>query len=208
MKLYGFPHSACTRTVLMMLSESGIEAAFESVDLSKGEHKQSAHIARHPFGRVPVLEDDGFQLYETRAIVRYLDGKSASGTLTPHDPRERALMDQWMSVDACYFTPAAYTLVLQKIYVPMMGGETDEGQAEQALDQVRIVYRAMNAQLERTPYLAGEAFSLADLCFVQYTDAVVSAVGESILSDTPYVKVWREAAIHRPSYRAASPDRH
>lgn len=208
MKIYGFPHSACTKTVMMMLAESGISATFETVDLSKGEHQHPTHLARHPFGRVPVLEDGDFWLYESRAIVRYLDRKSMGERLTPEDLHERAQMDQWMSVDACYFTPAAYTLVLQKVYMPMMGIQADESQVAIAIDEVKSVYAAMNEQLSKTSYLASDDFSLADLSFIQYTQSVVSAVGDEILNDVPYVKVWREMVTHRSSYRAVSADWH
>src|SRR5271169_2565324 len=107
MKLYGHPMSTCTRKVLTTLAEKGHEADFVIVDLMKGEHKQEAHVARQPFGRVPALDDGGFWLYESRAIVRYLDEKLAGPKLTPADIQDRASMEQWISVEYSYFSPAA-----------------------------------------------------------------------------------------------------
>ena len=85
MKVYGFPGSTCTRKVLMTLHEKNCPYAFIPVDLGKGEHKQPEHLARQPFGVVPVLDHDGFVLYESRAIIRYLDAALVGEKLTPTD---------------------------------------------------------------------------------------------------------------------------
>ena len=74
MKIYGHPWSVHTRRVLMTVAEKGHDAELVLVNLPKGEHKQPEHMARHPFGKVPVLED-GFFLAESGAINRYLDKK-------------------------------------------------------------------------------------------------------------------------------------
>src|SRR4051795_9201851 len=73
MKVYGHPISTCTRKVLATLAEKGAAFEFVVVDLFKGEHKAAEHLARQPFGQVPVLEHDDFRMYESRAIIRYLD---------------------------------------------------------------------------------------------------------------------------------------
>ncbi len=75
-KVYGINMSTCTRRVLVTLIEMGLPHELVLVDLMKGEHKQPPHLARQPFGQVPVLEDvDGFQIFESRAIIRYLAKK-------------------------------------------------------------------------------------------------------------------------------------
>ncbi len=71
MKLFGHPLSSCTRKVLVTLSEKGATADFTLVDLFVAEHKAQQHLSRQPFGVIPVLDDDGFVLYESRAIIRY-----------------------------------------------------------------------------------------------------------------------------------------
>src|ERR1043166_1074933 len=105
MKLYGHPLSSCTRKVRLTAAEKNAPLDLVPVDLFSGEHKQPAHLARHPFGVVPVLDDDGFLLYESRAIVRYLDARFAGPSLVPAEPRDRARMDQWLSVDQSYVAP-------------------------------------------------------------------------------------------------------
>jgi glutathione S-transferase len=203
MKLYGNQHSACTKTVLLLLAERSAKLDFVPVNLSIGEHKTTGHLARHPFGRVPVLDDGEFVLYESRAILRYLDQVLPGTRLTPSDLRAQACMEQWISVDSCYFTPAAYTIVVQKLFVPAMGGHTDEQLVAQAWSSVRDVYRALEAQLAQTRYLVGDDFTLADLCFVQYTESLVAALGDSALDEFPLLARWRQRIHARPAFSLA-----
>lgn len=96
-KLYGHPASVFTRKVLCTLHEIDVPFDLNFVDLLVGEQHQAAHLARQPFGRVPTIDDDGFTLYELRAIIRYLNDQYR-GRLVPSDARNRAVMDQWIDV--------------------------------------------------------------------------------------------------------------
>jgi glutathione S-transferase len=110
MKLYGHPWSINTRKTLMTLAEKGHQAELVLIMIPKGEQKSIEHLARHPFGKVPVLDDDGFVLYETRAINRYLDQKLGGTALIPGDDRDAARVEQWMNIADSYFIPHAHPL--------------------------------------------------------------------------------------------------
>ncbi len=86
-KVYGSPVSTCTLRVLTTLIEKGIPYQLVPIALNKGDQKSAEHIAKQPFGRIPVLDDDGFLIYESRAICRYIAKKyAAEGTkLIPDD---------------------------------------------------------------------------------------------------------------------------
>jgi glutathione S-transferase len=89
-KVFGHPASTCTRKVLSTLHEIGKPFKLQPVDIfAKGEHKQPEHLARQPFGRVPAIDDNGFALYESRAIIRYLNDHY-SGKLVPATCSRRA----------------------------------------------------------------------------------------------------------------------
>src|SRR6266568_8481719 len=88
------------RSVLATLEENGTR--YRLAPLTPGGVKSPEHLARHPFGRIPVLEHDGFSLYETQAILRYLDRVLPSPALTPADPRRAARMDQVMNINDWY----------------------------------------------------------------------------------------------------------
>ena len=104
MKIYGHPMSTCTRKVLTTCVETNTPYELVTLDFGKGEHKQPEHLARHPWGKMPTLDDGGFTMIESRPICRYINDK-AGGNLVPSDLRARAMMDQLTSVEYSYFTP-------------------------------------------------------------------------------------------------------
>src|SRR5471030_2162939 len=106
MKLFGHPMSTCTRKVLFTLHETNTAYEMVVVDFAKGEHKQEPHLSRQPFGQIPAMDDDGFHLYESRAMARYIDGK-AGGKLSSTDLKTRAVMEQFISIETSNFTPHA-----------------------------------------------------------------------------------------------------
>src|SRR5262245_6831978 len=94
--VYNLPGSPFGRAVHATLEEKGAPCRLSPV--APGTLRSELHISRHPFGRVPVLEHDGFMLYETQAILRYLDRVLPPPALTPADPKAAARMDQAMNV--------------------------------------------------------------------------------------------------------------
>jgi len=115
MKIFGHPMSTCTRKVLMTLAETSTAHEFVLVDFAKGEHKQSPHLARQPFGQVPALQDGDFDLYESRAMCRYINDK-VGGPLVPRELRDRARMEQWISVETSNFTAPVMKFVFHHIF--------------------------------------------------------------------------------------------
>jgi len=147
MKIYGHPWSINTRKTLMTLAEKGHEAEFSLVMLPRGEQKLPEHVARHPFGKVPVLDDDGFVLYETRAINAYLDRKLPGPSLTPTHPRELALLDQFTNAAEAYLVPHAMPVIMEKLFRRYLGGEQNvaacffQGNAARELQSARRTFR-------------------------------------------------------------------
>src|SRR5689334_22469692 len=115
MKLYGHPLSTCTRKVLTTLAETNTPYELVVVDFAKGEHKQEPHLSRQPFGQVPAIDDDGFEMYESRAICRYIDEK-ARGPLTPTDMPGRARMEQWISIETSDFSGPAMKYIFEHVF--------------------------------------------------------------------------------------------
>ncbi len=151
------------RSVIATLIEKG--AAWRLEPVRPGLHRQPPHLQRHPFGRVPVLEHDGFQLYETQAILRYLDRILPHPALTPADPRRAARMDQIMAVmDWYFFQGVANPIVFQRVIAPRLIGATpDEAAIAAALPRAHTVMREFAGFLGAHPFMAGPALSLADL---------------------------------------------
>ena len=120
-KLYGAPKSTCTRRVAVVLKEKNVPYELVPVDMASGAHKSAAFLAKQPFGQVPYLDDDGFIVYESRAIARYLALKYGGvGTLipSPSDVRKTALFEQAASIELTNFDPAAFGLAFENVIKP------------------------------------------------------------------------------------------
>jgi glutathione S-transferase len=123
-RLYGseLSLSTPTRRVVLVLLEKKVPFEFVPIDLSKGEHKAAAFTAHQPFGQVPYIDDDGFVLFESRAIARYIALKYASqGTpLVPDvtDLKAYAKFEQAVSIEESNFGPFASGIAIEKLYKP------------------------------------------------------------------------------------------
>ena len=121
LKLYGNPHSTCTQRVLTVLHELSIPHELVVIDFAKGEHKAPAFLAVQPFGQVPYIDDDGFKLFESRAIARYLALKYGGiGKIVPDpsDVQKTALFEQAASIELSNFEPYVLGLAYENIYKP------------------------------------------------------------------------------------------
>ncbi len=202
MKVYGHPLSSCTRKVLITLAEKGQPWELIVVDLFTAEQRASAHMARHPFGVVPVLADDGFVLYESRAIVRYLDRRFPDPPLVPSSARAAARMDQWLSVDQSYVAPHTRALAIERIVKKHEGKEPDLAvtrASEGALSSALAVY---DRALAESTFLGGEAFSLADVSLMPYVASLPMIGAQHLLAPLASLRAWWERAQSRPSWRA------
>ena len=196
MKIFGHPGSTCTRKVLLTLNETNTPFELQVVDFATGQHKQPAHLAHQPFGQVPALDDGGFQMYESRAMARYIDGK-VGGQLTPKDAQARAIMEQWISVETSNFAPHAMKFIYHSVFKREQTPEVLKA-AGAALD---IAYTTMERQLASQPFLAGNMFSLAEVCFAPYLEYLTVTPAAGKLADHPRVAAWWAATSERPAWR-------
>jgi glutathione S-transferase len=166
--VHSAPVSPFGRAVLATLEEKEATYRFSPVE----DFKAEPHTSRHPFGRVPVLEHDGFVLYETQAIIRYLDRILPEPALTPKDAQSAARMDQVMSINDWYLFPGlANVIVWQRIVGPrLMGLIPDESAIAAVVPKGLVVFGELSRLLGDRPYFAGEAVSLADLLLASQID--------------------------------------
>src|SRR6516165_7238667 len=157
------PGSPFSRAVLATLEEKNTR--YTLVPVVPGTLRSPQHLSRHPFGRVPVLEHGDFRLYETQAILRYLDRALAEPALTPADPRRAARMDQLMNVNDWYlFHGVANVIGFQRIVGPrLMGLTPDEAAIAAAMPKACTVFAELAGLLGAQACLAGDSLTLADL---------------------------------------------
>ena len=168
--VYSIPGSPFGRTILATLEEKGGD--YRLVPVRPGSFRSPEHLARHPFGRVPVIEHDGFQLYETQAIQRYLDRVLPGPALSPADPRVAARMDQLLNIGDWYLFQGVCSVIgFHRIVAPrLLGRAPDEEAIAKAMPQAHIVVAELSRLLGDQPYLTGEAVTLADIALAAHTD--------------------------------------
>ena len=203
--IYGIPGSPFVRAVQIAMQEKG--APWRMAALQPGETKGEAHLKRHPWGRMPTIEHGDFSLYETQAIVRYIDQVFPGAPLQPADARAAARMNQAIGINDWYLFPKAVAVIgFQRIVGPaLMGLTTDEAAVAAAVPEAERCVRALDAILEGSPFLAGESFSLADVMLGPQMDFLgATPEGESLLAGTG-LGAWLERMRARPSFEATLP---
>ncbi len=162
--VYGPAVSTYVRSVRLALEEKGVPYDLKEIDIFQGAQREPGFLALNPFGKVPAFEHDGFVLFETAAICRYVDEAFEGPALQPADVRIRARMAQINGIVTSYAYPSIITsIVIQRAVVPMLGGTPDEEMIRGALDQAGTCIATLDGFAGESAYLAGESISLADM---------------------------------------------
>ena len=203
--IYGIPGSPFVRAVQIAAEEKG--APWRIHALQPGETKGEEHLKRHPWGRMPAVEHDGFGLYETQAIVRYIDQVFPGASLQPADARSAARMNQVIGINDWYLFPMAVRIIgFQRIVGPaLLGIQTDEAVCAAAAPDARLCVGELDRLLGDSAFLAGEQFSLADVMIVpQIAFLAATPEGEAALKGTR-LGAWLGRMEARPSFQATLP---
>lgn len=206
--VHSIPGSPFGRAVLATLEEKG--ASYRLSPVAPGTFRSPQHLARHPFGRVPVLEHHGYSLYETQAILRYLDRVLPMPSLTPADPRCAARMDQVMNVNDWYlFQGVGNVIGFHRVVGPrLMGLKPDEAAIEAAMPKARAVFAELARLLGEQPYFAGETLTLADLLVAPQIGFFTQTPEWSVLGvPHPNLVAWLARMEARPSLKATTWER-
>ena len=188
--VHSIPGSPFGRAVLATLIEKG--AAFRMVAVEPRSIRSEPHLSIHPFGRVPVLEHEGFRLYETQAILRYLDRVLPTPGLTPADAKLAARMDQILGISDWYLHQGVNSIIgFQRVVRPrIMGLPADEAAIAEALPRAHVVVAELSRLLAANAYLAGQQVSMADMVVASQMD---------FLAETPE---WAPLTAERPNLPA------
>jgi glutathione S-transferase len=202
--LYGPAMSTYVRAARMACAEKGISHALEEVDFRAEDYRRL-----HPFNKVPALRHGDFTLFETEAICRYVDRAFSGPALQPADTKALARMDQWMSAINDYVYPVMIEeIVWERLVVPMEGGQPDEAKIAAAMPKLADHVAIFERTLKDSPFLAGEAVSLADLALFPILVYVkATPEGQEALKKAPALVAWFKRMAARPSAAATDPAR-
>jgi glutathione S-transferase len=208
--LHGYRPSVYTRVARLALTEKGV--AYDQADVNPfAPDPPAGYLALHPFNRVPTLVHDGFVLYETGAITRYVDRAFAGPALQPAQPRAAARMDQIIGiVDAYAYWPLVRQVYVHAVALPRRGQMADQKEVQSGLAAAAKVLAALEALLEAQAgeqvFLVEAALSLADLHLVSMMAYFVEAPeGAAILARHPRLQKWFTTLSARPSFVATDP---
>lgn len=204
--VHGIPGSPFLRTVEIVLKEK--DAPYHLRAMSPADMRTPEHLGLHPFGRIPIFEQDDFRLYETQAIVRYLDEVIPHPPLTPKNPRRRARMNQVIGIIEWYFFPkVAAPIAFNRIIGPrLLGLVGDEAAIAQAMPIARTCFAELDRLLGSQPYFTGETISLADIMLAALLDLLEDCPeGRELIHGTVGLPAWLERTRQRPSFLATQP---
>ncbi|KAH9210137.1 glutathione S-transferase [Leptodontidium sp. 2 PMI_412] len=200
--LYGARGSTNTDRVRLTLAEGGFtDYELVLLSLQKGEQKSEENMKRHPWGKVPVITfPEGFTLYESRAICKYLAKKYSFPLLPPDtDVEAAALFDQAESAELLYFADPAGKIAFEKFAKKFMGLPADEAVVAGALKSVEAFFDVAERLLQQKDYMAGKDFSLADIYYIPLIQRLFACGYGNVVLSRKAVSAWWDRCINRPA---------
>ena len=203
--LHGPAFSTYTRSVRITLAEKGVAYDLREINFMEGWPEGYERL--HPFTKVPAFEHDDLILYETPAIMAYINSAFDGPALLPEQPALRAKSIQAINVvDNYTYDPVITRTFVQRALAPMLGGATDEKMIEDAQEECERAFAALNALLDGQDYFGGENVSLADFHVVpimHYASQIPE--GQSLIGNAPAIGPWLDRMNTRDSVSSTIP---
>jgi glutathione S-transferase len=202
--VFGAAYSVYVRAVRLALHEKGVGYDHVEVDVFAPSGPPAEHFARHPFGRIPAFEHDGFRLYESSAIERYIDTAFDGPALQPAAQRAQARMNQALSIlDGYCYRTLVWDIFVERVRAPEAGRAPDEARIAAALPRADTCLRALAEVGGDGPWLAGPTLSLADLHAVpMFVYFRMAPEGAAAIARHPRLAAWLDAMMARPGVAA------
>ena len=202
--VYGARYSTYTRSVLLALIEKGVDYELSEVDVFSGAGTSPEHLARQPFGKIPAFAQGGFRLYETAAILRYVDEAFPGPALQPADPAGRARVTQLIGIlDSYAYRTMVWDIMVERSRGTAEEGTPDEAKIAAAVPKAAACFKAVTDLMGEAPYLAGQALTLADLHAVPIVAYLrLTPEGKALIGAAPRIGRWWERMAARPSVAA------
>jgi len=199
LKLHYHPLSTYSRRVRIALIEKRIGAELIEVDMVQRAHRGPEYLALNPYGRVPTLVEDGFVLYESTAILEYLESTHPEPALVPADARGRALVAMHMKLCDIQLARQTGIIIFPKRFLPRE--RWDEGAMAQAKKEIEQHLAILERQLAGRQYLVGDRYGLAEVCYTPFVEFFPLME----ITPPPAVAAWCARQLERPSARETKP---
>jgi len=199
LQLHSHPFSTYSRRVRIALIEKNIGAELIEVNMAAGAHRQAPYLELNPYGRVPTLVEDGFVLYESTAILGYLEATHPQPPLVPSGARERALVEMHMKLCDIQVARQTGTIIFPKRFLPKE--RWDEAAMAQAKKEIEKHLGILERQLQGKQYLVADRYTLAEVCYTPFVEFF------PLMEVTPpqAVAAWTKRLLERPSAQQTKP---
>lgn len=205
--LWGVPGSPYVSSALLGLEEKGADYRFSPIAF--GTTRSAEHLARHPFGRMPVLDHGDFRLYETQAILRYVDAAVPGPALQPREPKVAARMNQIVGIVDCYVMRfISVSISVERLFSQRFWNcPADEAVIAEALPNTRICIQELDRLKGASDYMTGDAVTIADLMLAPHLAYfAMTPEGAAMLNESS-LRSWLDRMAARKSMRATETER-
>jgi len=200
-RLWGRLSSVNVQKAVWGLEELGLPYERVEAGGAFGRVRDPDYLALNPNGLVPVMEEDGFVLWESNAILRYLARGHGDGLLWPDDPREAALVDQWLDWQATRFTPSTRDAFWQTVRTPP--ATRDQSAIDRSVAASEECAALLDAHLMGRAYAVGERFTAADIALGAAAHRWLHL--DVPRTERPALRSWYERLAARPAATVALP---
>lgn len=200
LKLHAFPPSPRGFKVVAVAAHLGVPHEFVFCDLTKGVQKSPEFTALNPNQRMPVLEGDGWTLWESNAIAQYLATQKPG--LLPMDEKSRADVTRWMFWETSDWDPACATLIFERFVKGMFGGgPADPVEVEKGLTKFHRAAKILNAHLKGRKFVTGDQISVAD--FSLGAPLIMAQPAQLPVDEYPEIVRWYAQLTALPAWQKA-----
>jgi glutathione S-transferase len=202
-KLHVFPLSPRGFKVLFAASHLDIDYQMALVDFTKQDQKTPGFTALNPNQRMPVLEDDGFVLWESNAIVQYLASLRPQSGLLPAELKARMTAVKWQFWETAHFDPACAIFMFERVVKPLFGrGEASKPELDRGEELMARLCPVLDAALQKTRYVAGDTLTVADISL----GATLVSADQAKMPIEPYrgIQRWRTELAALPGWIKAT----
>ena len=164
LRIHAFTRSPRAFKVLFAANYLELDYELVFVDLTKGQQASAEFLKLNPNGRMPVLEEDGYVLWESNAIVNYLASKKPAMGLLPEETKARLQIEKWQFWESGHWDPACAILVFERVVKPQFGrGETSQSEIARGTQLLERLAKVLDGQLSQHRYVAGDTMTVADI---------------------------------------------
>lgn len=198
-EVYGNIQSTCTQRILILLEELNLKYDLKEIDLSKNNHKESDFLKLQPFGQIPAVKYGSRNLFESRAILRYI----AKNNVEIEDLLGNVESDIWLEVESQNYNPLVSTIIYELLFKKLFNPEAkqDDILIEKSLKQLEKVLDIYEKRLENVNYIGGDTFTIADISHIPYTNYMLRSGYKELYKSRPNVYKWLKRIMKRDSVR-------